>query len=284
VPSGGLLVPTVGVGGHCLPKDGILLWWRALEAREDTARSLILQARKVNDESPAKTIELAERAFGPLAGRSVALLGAAYRFNSEDTRNSPTLSLARLLITRGAKVRIHDPYVYPTDQNLLKTGLDPAFSRDLAEVVQDAEVVFLCTGHREYLERQDEILAGAKRLVGVVDACNLWRAETLTGRGIGYTGIGRGRRAPDASLVASVTEGFRSVETGVANEVQALVQFLNRRYAADGFNEVKFSDVQKIAGTCVTGCRIVAPGPITWRPAANALVSSMTAVAAHEAA
>ena len=66
--------------------------------------------------------------------------------------------------------------------------------------------------------------------------------------------------------------------------VQALVQFLNRRYAVDGFNEVKFSDVQKIAGTCVTGCRIVAPGPITSRPAANALFSSMTAVAAHEAA
>ncbi len=35
VPSGALLVPTVGVGGHCLPKDGILLWWRAIEANED---------------------------------------------------------------------------------------------------------------------------------------------------------------------------------------------------------------------------------------------------------
>ncbi|HMV32623.1 MAG TPA: nucleotide sugar dehydrogenase, partial [Gemmatimonadales bacterium] len=122
VPSGGLLVPTVGVGGHCLPKDGILLWWRALEARHDTSRSLILDARRINDDSPAQTLALAERAFGPLNGRAVALLGAAYRFNSEDTRNSPTLVLARLLLDRGARVTIHDPYVYPTDQNLRRTG------------------------------------------------------------------------------------------------------------------------------------------------------------------
>ena len=109
VPSGGLLVPTVGVGGHCLPKDGILLWWRALEAGLPTAQSLILESRRINDDSPAQTLALAERRFGSLEGRSVALLGTAYRFNSEDTRNSPTLTLARLLLDRGARVAIHDP-------------------------------------------------------------------------------------------------------------------------------------------------------------------------------
>ncbi|HEX5632996.1 MAG TPA: nucleotide sugar dehydrogenase, partial [Gemmatimonadales bacterium] len=108
VPSGGLLVPMLGVGGHCLPKDGVLLWWRALEAGADTGRSLILEARRVNDESPAATLALAERAFGPLAGRRVALLGAAYRGNSEDTRNSPTLAFARVLQAHGATVAIHD--------------------------------------------------------------------------------------------------------------------------------------------------------------------------------
>ena len=45
VPSGGLLVPTVGVGGHCLPKDGILLWWRAARGGVERSRSLILEAR-----------------------------------------------------------------------------------------------------------------------------------------------------------------------------------------------------------------------------------------------
>ncbi|HQN11628.1 MAG TPA: nucleotide sugar dehydrogenase, partial [Quisquiliibacterium sp.] len=86
VPSGGVLVPTTGVGGHCLPKDGILLWWRALEAGVDTSKSLILQARTINDESPGCLVTLAERAHGSLRGRTVALMGVAYRFDSEDTR------------------------------------------------------------------------------------------------------------------------------------------------------------------------------------------------------
>ena len=93
VPSGGLLVPMLGVGGHCLPKDGMLLWWRALEAGEDNSRSLILESRRINDESPAETLRLAERGVRQPQGRRVALLGAAYRGNSEDTRNSPTLLL-----------------------------------------------------------------------------------------------------------------------------------------------------------------------------------------------
>lgn len=277
VPSGGLLVPTVGVGGHCLPKDGILLWWRALEAQRDTSHSLILDARRINDQSPAATLDLAERAFGALNGRAVALLGAAYRFNSEDTRNSPTLVLARLLLDRGARVTIHDPYVYPTDQNLQRTGLADVFTRDLEAAVAPAEVLIMCTAHRVYLEQREAMLAAAKHARGVVDACNLWHAGDVTRRGLGYAGIGRGTAAPDPALVADVLAGFRAVETGVANEVNALVEFLNATYAADDFNRVRFSEVQRIAGTCVTGCAIVAPGTAAPPSGASGFRSDLVA-------
>ena len=280
VPSGALLVPTVGVGGHCLPKDGILLWWRALEAGNDTSRSLILKARTINDESPAQTLRLAERAFGPLKGRAVALLGAAYRFNSEDTRNSPTLPLARLLLDLGARVTIHDPYVHPTDQILQKTGLAELFSRDLAQAVARAEVIFLCTGHREYLERRAELLGAARNAVGVVDGCNLWHAESVTGAGVGYTGIGRGALPPAPALVEAVAQGFRAVETGVGNEVDGLVRYLNRHYAADGFNQVQFTEVQRIAGTCITRCDIAAPGRVPRAAEESGFHSRLVAVAA----
>ena len=264
VPSGGLLIPTVGVGGHCLPKDGILLWWRLLESGQDTSRSLILEARRINDESPAATMALAERKFGSLAGKRVALLGTAYRFNSEDTRNSPTLPLARLLNERGAKVTLHDPYVYERDQNLARASLTDQFTRDLGVALEGAEVIIFCTGHRVYLEERDRIL-GTPTLRGLVDACNLLQPGQLNGKAEIATGIGRGRNPPSPALVGEIEACFRAVETGVANEVGGVVGYLNDHYASDEFNRVQFSEVQRIAGTCVTGCSIADQGPVVER-------------------
>ncbi len=266
VPSGGLLIPTVGVGGHCLPKDGILLWWRRLESRADTSRSLILEARTINDASPAETVRLAERVLGPVDGKSIALLGTAYRFNSEDTRNSPTLSLGTLLLARGCKVWLHDPYVKGDDQNLRKFGLTDHFTRDLGKAVKDADWLIMCTAHRDYVSGRDAMLDAAPKARGVVDGCNVYHAADITKRKLIYTGIGRGKRAPTAIEIDSVTAAFRAVERGLANEVRDVVDFLNERYAADEFNRVKFKDVQQLAGTCVTGCAIVDPGPVKAIP------------------
>ncbi len=257
VPSGGLLVPTIGVGGHCLPKDGILLWWRALEAHVDASRSLILEARRVNDESPEETIRLAERALGPDSVRqAVTLLGVAYRFNSEDTRNSPTLVLARLLRERGARVRLHDPYVKPDDQNLVKSGFAPEFTNDLAEAMSGAETVIICTAHRDYVDRPQVVLEAAPRLRCVVDGANAWSRTTVAKPTTRYVGIGRGHNAPDPAFIDFVSDAFVAMERGLAHEVRALVGFLNGRFAADTFSRVKFDEVRRIAATCVTGCAI----------------------------
>jgi hypothetical protein len=118
----------------------------------------------------------------------------------------------------------------------------------------------------------------------VVDACNVWHAKDVERPGLGYTGIGRGTRPPPAELVADVIQGFHSVETGVANEVDGLVRFLNERYARDDFNEVQFTEVQRIAGTCVTGCAIVDAGRVDPVAAPSGFTSSLVAMAASAAA
>jgi UDP-N-acetyl-D-mannosaminuronic acid dehydrogenase len=260
VPSGGLLVPMLGVGGHCLPKDGILLWWRALEAGLDSSRSLILEARRINDESPAATLRLVERAFGSVDGRQVALLGAAYRGNSEDTRNSPTLYFARLLRERGAVVRIHDPYVHASDANLSAFGMTDLFTRELGEAVGDAEMIVLCSPHRVYLEGWSALVEAMPEARFIVDACNLTHAAQPTAAGAQWARIGGGTAEPSEGMVESVLSGFRTVEVGVANELVALLQFMNGRYAAKAFNRVDFVEVQRIAATCPTGCIIANAG------------------------
>jgi UDP-N-acetyl-D-mannosaminuronic acid dehydrogenase len=258
VPSGGLLVPTVGVGGHCLPKDGILLWWRRIESGDRSSTSLIEQARRINDASPIYTAQMTQDLCGELIGRNVAVLGAAYRFNSEDTRNSPSLALAQELLQRGANVKIHDPYVKEGDQNLLKYGLTSNFTNDLADMLGEAEIVIAATAHHDYMTGRESILGMAPKLKYVVDACNLWAADDFENT-IQYAGIGKGTRVPDHDLIEFVIKGFRVVEHGFARELNETIEFLNARFAHDEFNRVSYSEVQRLAGTCSTGCRLAEP-------------------------
>lgn len=283
VPSGGLLVPTVGVGGHCLPKDGILLWWRRLEANDPAAaRSLILESRHINDESPAATLALAERHLGPARGRRIAVLGAAYRFDSEDTRNSPSLSFVEVALAAGAKVRLHDPYVQPHDQNLVRRGLAPHFTNDLAAALADAEWIVIATGHQAYANDVPALLAKAPQAKGVVDASNLWRAAMLAGTGLGYCGIGRGTTPPDATLVRGVAAAFREVESAVSAEVDALAAYLSARYAPDAFSKADAREVRRLAATCVTGCSLPEP-PASPLPPGDATVAPRLTRLAREA-
>ncbi len=266
VPSGGLLIPTIGVGGHCLPKDGILLLWREIEEGRDMSRSLILEARRINDESPAESILIAERDLGEMYGRSIALLGAAYRVNSEDTRNSPTFVLAKLLLDRGNRLVLHDPYVKPDDQNLIKFGLKKHFTQDMTKALKKAEFVFFCTAHREYLEGIDAIISSSPRIKGFFDGCNLFDASAFSGKPVVYTGIGRGKESPPDDLIDFVYTGFVAVEKGFANEIKAFIDYANDRFAGDNFNRIKYREVKSIAETCVTGCQLANPGLIKAVP------------------
>ena len=283
VPSGGILIPMIGVGGHCLPKDGILLWWRKIESGADTSQSLIIKSREINDQSPAETIRLATRKFGSLKGKKIAILGTAYRFNSEDTRNSPSLVMARQLLEEGCEVILQDPYVKPDDQNLLAYSLDGHFTRDIEEAVQDADLIVFGTAHKLYMEEIGEIVKQASQLEGIVDACNLYSAADIEKLGIEYTGIGRGTQVPSPEFIDFVYESFRKVEMGLGNEVAQLAAFLNKRYADSAFNEVQFSEVQRLAASCSTGCEIADTGEVESVPAFHGFQTVLGMCAAGKA-
>jgi UDP-N-acetyl-D-mannosaminuronic acid dehydrogenase len=265
VPSGGLLIPMLGVGGHCLPKDGILLWWRNIQKGNDTSSSLILASRLINDDSPAYTFKQAEKKFGDLHDKKIALLGVAYRFNSEDTRNSPTLTLANYLRDNHVNYIMHDPYVKSEDQNLLKYNQQDHITQDINKALEFADYVFICTAHKEYIDNFEVITSG-KNIRGVMDACNIYSNQQFDNGTIQYSGIGRGTNEPEDDFIDFAYDSFRAVEKGVGHELLGLINFYNENYANDEYNQVKFSDVQRLAKTCSTGCEIADPDPIDSIP------------------
>lgn len=112
-PGRNVLLPGAGVGGHCIPKDPWLLARPALE--KGVPLRLIPAAREVNDSMPEHVVALVERGLEgigqPVAGARVLVLGYAYRENTDDIRNSPTIDLVDLLARRGALVTVHDPFI-----------------------------------------------------------------------------------------------------------------------------------------------------------------------------
>lgn len=278
VPSGGILIPTLGVGGHCLPKDGILLWWRKLEKEGTNPPSLILASRKINNQSPVLAFKQAENAFGDLRTKKIALLGVAYRFNSEDTRNSPTLELANFLRDNNFNYIMHDPFVKSDDQNVLKYNQQKYLTRDLQQALNDADIIILGTAHREYLDKLD-VIASAPKLSGVMDACNIFKRNYFEEKGISYAGIGRGIVKPSAEFIDFVYDSFRALEKGLANELSGLIHFYNENYAYDEFNKVEFSKVQELAQTCSTGCEIVSPETIAQLPDYNGFSPELVQIA-----
>jgi hypothetical protein len=178
-------------------------------------------------------------------------------------------------------VSIHDPYVYATDQNLVRSGLAGCFTRELRDAVADAEVLVFCTAHQEYLAGIDALLDQARGAVGVYDGCNLFHADHFTGRRLAYAGIGRGRVQPTPEMVDFVIDGFRAVERGLANELRTTIKFLNRQYSTGSFDSSSLEEVRQLAATCVTGCVIADTGPVFVPAPLGGFLPSLVRIAAR---
>ena len=162
--------PGPGVGGHCIPVDPYYL---AAKAREhDFHVRFIEVAAQVNDSMPYYTCLLytsdVRRHGKSIQGARVLVLGATYKPDVPDVRESPALKVMALLRKRGAEVSFHDPYVtevvLPTPGGCLR-GVELT-----QEVLRSADCVVIATNHRCY----DYVwIAGAARLV--VDTRNALR-------------------------------------------------------------------------------------------------------------
>lgn len=105
--------PGPGIGGHCIPSDPMYLAWKIrVHGRE--ARFIEL-ATQVNSAMPEYVVQKIARALNkkqkPLMGSRVLLVGMAYKKDIDDLRDSPAFDVARLLVTEGAKIDYHDPFV-----------------------------------------------------------------------------------------------------------------------------------------------------------------------------
>ncbi|GAB4481139.1 MAG: nucleotide sugar dehydrogenase [Anaerolineales bacterium] len=140
--------PGPGLGGHCIPIDPLYLSWK-LRALKYTARFIEL-ASEINTNMPRYVVGKVQDALNeqgkPLKDSRVLVLGAAYKADIDDLRESPALDVIGLLQQKGAQVNYHDPYI----RSLNHDGMDYYCVPDLMEAVRQADCVVIITNHSSY--------------------------------------------------------------------------------------------------------------------------------------
>jgi UDP-N-acetyl-D-glucosamine dehydrogenase len=161
--------PGPGLGGHCIPIDPLYLSWK-LRALNYTARFIEL-ASEINTGMPrfvvGKVQDGLNEAGKPLKGSRVLVLGAAYKPDVDDLRESPALDVIGLLEQKGAQVSYHDPYI-PV---LRHDGWERESVADLFGAVAEADCVVIVTNHSSY--DYAAILERAALIVDTRNALNL---------------------------------------------------------------------------------------------------------------
>lgn len=160
----------IGFGGGCLPKDIRAFMARADELGARQALEFLREIDSINLRARTRMIELVRADLGDdLKGRKIAILGAAFKPESDDVRDSPALDIAVQLHGAGADVRIHDP---KATENAKRRFPALDFTTDLGECLKGSELILHLTEWREYREIDPSAMAHLVAKKNIIDGRN----------------------------------------------------------------------------------------------------------------
>lgn len=154
--------PGPGVGGHCIAVDP----WFLIENYGDT--SIIRCAREINDSMPAHAVLLMKQMLGKKA--KIAILGAAYKKNVDDARESPTEQMAQILRNEGYEFSITDPYVKKFQEKIVP----------FEDAISNAEGIIIAVDHDDYREHDAQLIALQAQGVKILDTRNMFEGRLPT--------------------------------------------------------------------------------------------------------
>jgi UDPglucose 6-dehydrogenase len=180
------LRPGIGYGGSCFPKDVSAL--KQLAGNSGYHFQLLTAVIEVNELQKRRVISKLQKHLGSLVGREVALLGLAFKPNTDDMREASSLVLAGRLQADGARVRAYDPVAEDAARGLMQ-GVD--FSDSALAAIDGADAVVLVTEWPEFADLDWAEVASRMRGDLVIDGRNALDGARVAGAGLVYEGIGR---------------------------------------------------------------------------------------------
>lgn len=179
----------IGFGGGCLPKDIRAFMARAGELGADQALTFLREVDAINMRRRIRVVELSrELCGGSLLGKRITVLGAAFKPESDDVRDSPALSIAAQLQLQGAVVTVTDPKALA---NAARRFPELHYEEDVEPAVAKADALLLLTEWREYLDLDPYALSASVTSPRILDGRNALDAAKWRAAGWLYRGLGR---------------------------------------------------------------------------------------------
>ena len=181
------LHPGPGYGGSCFPKDTLALVRTAEDHGSDV--SIVDEVVAYNAARKSAMAARVVAASGGVAGKTVAILGLAFKPETDDMRDSPSLDIVPALIEAGATIRAYDPKSMHEAKPMLPEGV--TYTDSAVSCLNDADVAVVITEWNEFRALTAAQFLGAMRGDVLVDLRNIYKPEDMRGAGLTYQSIGR---------------------------------------------------------------------------------------------
>ncbi|MFC2002753.1 nucleotide sugar dehydrogenase [Chloroflexota bacterium] len=175
-PRVSILKPGPGIGGHCIPIDPWFL------AKSSATSRIISLARKINDAMPRHILQMAKSMLNKEDRATITLFGVAYKGDVDDTRETPSFKLMRLIQRQGYEVKVYDPIV---------TRFKGKIS-NLVDAVRDTDCIVLVTDHSQFKDIDPQQIAKLVRDKNLIDTRNILDHQRWESAGFKVRVLGKG--------------------------------------------------------------------------------------------
>jgi UDPglucose 6-dehydrogenase len=176
-----------GFGGSCFPKDTSAV--ADIARRFDYEFQIIEAVLRVNDDIKERMVTKVENALGGVASKTIALLGLAFKPETDDMRDSPTIPLIEGLQKRGAKIRAYDPQAMDNARGMF---VDVVFCSEAYQTAEGADALVIATEWNQFRALNLDRIKSLLRQPVIIDLRNVYDPHRMKLEGFRYVSVGRG--------------------------------------------------------------------------------------------
>ena len=200
------LNPGIGYGGSCFPKD--VMAFRAVARESGYDFRLLDEVMRINEEQRQRFLRKVRSALWTLRGKSLGVLGLAFKGGTDDIRESPALFLVQALIQEGSKITAYDPAAMERVRDAVSSGI--TFANSAYEAARGADALLILTEWEEFANLDLNRLRQELKYPIIIDGRNLYDPEMMAAEGFSYYSVGRAASYPDGVPAAVLKNGKKA--------------------------------------------------------------------------